>query len=57
MTTKYAVELIVGGVVKDKDGNVLDNSSEVAARAKLAELGLPNVLGDNSVPELIEGNK
>jgi hypothetical protein len=54
---KYEMEFIAGGVVKDADGNVLDNSSEVAARIKLAELGLDNMLGDNEIPDLIERNK
>jgi hypothetical protein len=48
--TEYKVEFIAGGVVKDADGNIIDDSSERAAREKLAELGLPNLLekGDNS---------
>lgn len=44
---QYAIEFIAGGVVKDKDGNVLDDSSERAARARLAELGIINQLEDS----------
>jgi hypothetical protein len=41
---EYAIEFIAGGVVKDKDGNVIDESSERAAQAKLKALGLTNIL-------------
>jgi len=40
----YAIEFIAGGVVKDKYGNVVDDSSERAAQAKLEALGLTNIL-------------
>lgn len=40
----YAIEFIAGGVVRDKDGNVLDDSSEREAQAKLKALGLTNLL-------------
>lgn len=42
----YKIEFIAGGVVKDADGNIIDDSSERAAREKLAALGVPNVLDD-----------
>lgn len=42
--TDYKVEFIAGGVVKDADGNIIDDSSERAAREKLAALGLPNLI-------------
>lgn len=41
---KYAIEFIAGGVIKDKDGNVIDDSSERAAQARLKALGLTNLL-------------
>lgn len=41
---QYKIEFIAGGVVKDKDGNIIDDSSERAAQAKLKELGLTNEL-------------
>jgi len=40
----FRVELIAGGVVKDADGNVIDDSSERAAKQRMAELGLPNLI-------------
>lgn len=43
---EYAIEFIAGGVVKDKDGNVIDDSSERAAQARLKELGITNVLAE-----------
>lgn len=48
MTQKYEIELIAGGVVKDKDGNILDDSSERAAQAKLKALGLTNLLKEDN---------
>lgn len=41
---KYAIEFIAGGVIKDADGNVIDDSSEREAQAKLQALGLTNIL-------------
>jgi hypothetical protein len=43
---EYAIEFIAGGVVKDKDGNVIDDSSERAAQTRLKELGITNVLAE-----------
>lgn len=43
---QYKIEFIAGGVVKDADGNVIDDSSERAAQAKLKALGIPNLLAD-----------
>jgi hypothetical protein len=40
----YKIEFIAGGVVKDADGNIIDDSSERAAIAKLAALGIENLL-------------
>jgi hypothetical protein len=40
----YKIEFIAGGVVKDADGNIVDDSSEQAAREKLAALGVENLL-------------
>lgn len=44
MTQDYRFEIIAGGVLKDADGNVIDDSSEKAALAKLKELGIPNLM-------------
>lgn len=43
---KYAIEFIAGGVIKDADGNIIDDSSERAAQAKLKALGLTNLLAE-----------
>lgn len=43
---KYKFEFIAGGVVKDADGNIVDDTSEKLAKAKLRELGLSNILDD-----------
>lgn len=40
----YKIEFIAGGVVKDADGNIIDDSSERAAIEKLAALGIENLL-------------
>lgn len=40
----YKIEFIAGGVVKDADGNIVDDSSEQAAREKLKALGVDNLL-------------
>ena len=42
----FGVEYIAGGVVRDKDGNIIDDSSERAAKARLKELGIENLLED-----------
>lgn len=47
MAQEFQIELIVGGVVKDADGNIIDDSSERAANEKLKALGLPNMLEGN----------
>lgn len=44
MNDKYQIEFIAGGVVKDADGNIVDDSSEQAAQARLLEFGVPNLL-------------
>jgi hypothetical protein len=41
---QFQIELIVGGVVKDADGNVINDDSERAAREKLQALGLRDLL-------------
>jgi hypothetical protein len=46
MSTAWQIEFIAGGVVKDADGNVVDDSSEKAAQARLEALGLNNLLED-----------
>lgn len=46
MTQEYRIEFIAGGVVKDADGNIVDDSSERAALQKLQALGLPNLMED-----------
>ena len=38
------VEYIAGGVVADADGNIIDDTSHRAAQARLAELGIKNLL-------------
>ena len=40
----YRIEYFAGGVVKDADGNIIDDSSEKAAQARLRALGIPNLL-------------
>ncbi len=42
--TDYKIEFFAGGVVKDADGNIIDDSSEKAAQERLAALGIPNLL-------------
>jgi hypothetical protein len=46
MTQAYRIEFIAGGVVRDAEGNIIDDSSERVARARLAELGSPNLLDE-----------
>lgn len=43
---KYKIEFIAGGVVKDADGNVIDDSSERAAQERLKALGITNLLAE-----------
>jgi hypothetical protein len=47
MAQLYRIEFIAGGVVKDADGNIIDDSSERAAREKLQQLNLPNLVEGN----------
>jgi hypothetical protein len=42
--TAYKLEFFAGGVVKDADGNIIDDSSEKAAQARLKALGTENLL-------------
>lgn len=46
MTQKYKIEFFAGGVVKDADGNIIDDSSERLAQEKLRELGIPNMINN-----------
>jgi len=47
----YEIEFIAGGVVRDKDGNILDDSSDRAARERLEVLGAVNLLEGQPVNE------
>jgi hypothetical protein len=49
MTVEPGAEIIVGGVIKDAAGNIIDDSSEKAAQARLAELGIENVIAQDYV--------
>lgn len=44
MTSRFDIKFIAGGVIKDADGNIVDDSSEKAALQELQALGLPNLM-------------
>ena len=43
---QYKIEFIAGGVIKDADGNIIDDSSERAALEKMKALGIHNILAE-----------
>jgi hypothetical protein len=42
--TGYRIEFIAGGVVKNARGDIVDDTSEREAKARLKREGLPNLM-------------